>query len=72
MELYAAWIPCLMQLDSLCLVSFPCRWPWSQAVRNNTSQHVFLDHQGASAASVYSDRSHALGKEHKIRVGEQR
>jgi hypothetical protein len=41
-------------------------------VRNTTSQHVFLDHKGARAASVFSDGSHALGREHKITVGEQR
>jgi hypothetical protein len=74
MGLYAAWFPCLIQLGSLRLVLFPCRWPWSQfgALGNTTSQHVFLDRQGARAASVYSDGSHALGREHKITVGEQK
>jgi hypothetical protein len=72
MGLYAAWIPCVMQLGSLCLASFPCRRPRSQAVRNTTSQHMFLDCQDARAASVNNDGSHALVREHKIRVGEQR
>jgi hypothetical protein len=69
MGLHAACIPCLMQVGSLCLVSFLCRWPQSQALRNTTSQIVFLDHQGARAVSVYSDASHALGREHKITMG---